>query len=58
VVQQVRDMRVNINDFNIGKLVSKGTFSSVNVVNEKSNGRVFAMKSITKFHPDVQKRVI
>jgi hypothetical protein len=51
-------MRICLEDFEVGRCLSKGgTFALIYLVKERSNGRVFVMKSKNKFDPNVQQRV-
>lgn len=41
-------LRVNLNDFNVQKIIGKGYFGDVNLVTEKVTGDVYALKKIRK----------
>ncbi|UYV61321.1 CIT [Cordylochernes scorpioides] len=45
---ELRQMRVNIKDFEMKKIIGQGHFGEVRVVREKSSGDVFAMKVLHK----------
>jgi hypothetical protein len=58
VVREVKEMRICLEDFEVGRCLSKGgTFGLIHLVKERSDGRVFVMKSTNKFDPNVQQRV-
>ncbi|KAK7069746.1 hypothetical protein SK128_005129, partial [Halocaridina rubra] len=56
-VAEVRNMRVNLNDFEQKKVIGKGHFGVVQVVREKATGNVFALKSLRKSETLSQKHV-
>ncbi|XP_036451227.1 myotonin-protein kinase isoform X2 [Colossoma macropomum] len=54
LVRQVKKTRIKRNDFNILKVIGRGTFSEVAVARMRSNQRVYALKIMNKW--DLLKR--
>lgn len=48
VVQELRSLRVSVNDFVLKGVVGRGHFGEVRVVSERSSGQVLAMKVMKK----------
>lgn len=47
--REIRDKRVNFDDFETIKIIGRGAFGTVDLVRRKSNGQVYAMKTLSKF---------
>lgn len=48
VVQELRSLRVNVDDFVLKGVVGRGHFGEVRVVSERGSGRILAMKVMKK----------
>lgn len=48
VVQELKQLRVNILDFEIKDVIGRGHFGEVHIVKEKQTGDIYAMKTIKK----------
>ncbi|XP_077995775.1 citron Rho-interacting kinase-like [Glandiceps talaboti] len=48
VVQELRQLRLSISDFEVKNVIGRGHFGEVQVVREKSSGDVYAMKTLKK----------
>lgn len=48
IVVELSKLRVNINDFEVKKVIGRGHFGDVQVVREKQTGSVYAMKILRK----------
>ncbi|XP_077302884.1 citron rho-interacting kinase sticky [Arctopsyche grandis] len=48
IVSQLKQMRVNISDFEVKDLIGRGHFGEVHVVREKCTGDIYAMKTLKK----------
>lgn len=47
--KEIRDKRVNFDDFETIKIIGRGAFGTVDLVRRKSTGQVYAMKTLSKF---------
>ena len=47
--QDVRQRRLNFNDFESIKIIGRGAFGTVDLVRQKLSGQVYAMKTLSKF---------
>ncbi|CAM4791193.1 unnamed protein product [Rotaria magnacalcarata] len=47
--RDIRDKRVNFNDFEPIKIIGRGAFGTVDLVRQKPSGQVYAMKTLSKF---------
>jgi len=47
--RDIRDKRVNFDDFETIKIIGRGAFGTVDLVRRKATGQVFAMKTLSKF---------
>ncbi|CAF3858340.1 unnamed protein product [Rotaria sp. Silwood1] len=47
--REIRDKRVNFDDFEIIKIIGRGAFGTVDLVRRKATGQVYAMKTLSKF---------
>ncbi|CAF3673868.1 unnamed protein product [Rotaria socialis] len=47
--RDIRDKRVNFNDFEPIKIIGRGAFGTVDLVRRKPSGQVYAMKTLSKF---------
>ena len=47
--REIRDKRVNFDDFELIKMIGRGAFGTVDLVRGKANGQVYAMKTLSKF---------
>ncbi|XP_045137030.1 citron rho-interacting kinase-like [Portunus trituberculatus] len=56
-IHEVRNLRVNLNDFEQKKVIGKGKFGVVQVVREKATGNVYALKILRKSDTLSQKHV-
>ncbi|CAF5200941.1 unnamed protein product [Rotaria magnacalcarata] len=45
--RDIRDKRVNFNDFEPIKIIGRGAFGTVDLVRQKPSGQVYAMKTLT-----------
>lgn len=48
IVEETRQLRVNIKDFNVRSQIGQGYFGNVHLVVEKHTGDIYAMKKIKK----------
>ena len=48
VVTKLRKLRVNVEDFELRKVIGRGHFGEVHLVKEKQTGDVYTMKIIKK----------
>ena len=48
MMEQVRELRLSITDFDVKDVIGRGHFGDVQVVKEKSTGDVYAMKVLRK----------
>jgi serine/threonine protein kinase len=47
--RDVREERINFNDFESIKVIGRGAFGTVDLVRLKASGQVYAMKTLSKF---------
>ncbi len=47
--RDIRDKRVNFDDFETIKIIGRGAFGTVDLVRRKATGQVYAMKTLSKF---------
>ncbi len=47
--REIRDKRVNFDDFETIKIIGRGAFGTVDLVRRKATGQVYAMKTLSKF---------
>lgn len=47
--RDIRDKRVNFDDFEPIKIIGRGAFGTVDLVRRKATGQVYAMKTLSKF---------
>ncbi|XP_038054826.1 citron Rho-interacting kinase-like isoform X2 [Patiria miniata] len=47
-INEVKNLRISINDFEVKKVIGRGHFGEVQVVREKTSGDVYAMKILRK----------
>ena len=47
--REIRDKRVNFEDFEAIKIIGRGAFGTVDLVRRKTTGQVYAMKTLSKF---------
>ena len=47
--RDIRDKRVNFDDFEAIKIIGRGAFGTVDLVRRKATGQVYAMKTLSKF---------
>lgn len=47
--RDIRDKRVNFDDFEAIKIIGRGAFGTVDLVRRKGTGQVYAMKTLSKF---------
>ncbi|CAF3799316.1 unnamed protein product [Rotaria magnacalcarata] len=47
--REIRDKRVNFDDFEIIKIIGRGAFGTVDLVRRKATGQVYALKTLSKF---------
>lgn len=47
--REIRDKRVNFDDFETVKIIGRGAFGTVDLVRRKATGQVYAMKTLSKF---------
>ena len=47
--REIRDKRVNFDDFEMVKIIGRGAFGTVDLVRRKTTGQVYAMKTLSKF---------
>ena len=48
LVTEVRTLRLNIRDFELKKLIGRGHYGEVQVVQEKKSGHIYALKIMRK----------
>lgn len=48
IVQEVKKLRVNTNDFKFIRSLAKGQFGEISLVRSHSDNRVYAMKTLCK----------
>ncbi|KAL0268687.1 UNVERIFIED_CONTAM: hypothetical protein PYX00_010527 [Menopon gallinae] len=48
LVTEIKSLRVNVNDFELGSLIGRGHFGEVRVVKEKQTSDIYAMKILKK----------
>ncbi|XP_023210803.1 serine/threonine-protein kinase MRCK alpha-like [Centruroides sculpturatus] len=49
VVQNIKNLRLTKDDFEILKVIGRGAFGEVAVVKQKTNGKIYAMKILNKW---------
>ncbi|KAJ8916601.1 hypothetical protein NQ315_000246 [Exocentrus adspersus] len=54
-VKELKQLRVNVTDFEIKDVIGRGRFGEVHLVKEKQTGDVYAMKTLRKFDSDTKK---
>ena len=47
--RDIREKRVNFDDFETIKIIGRGAFGTVDLVRRKGTGQVYAMKTLSKF---------
>ncbi|CAF1596153.1 unnamed protein product, partial [Adineta ricciae] len=47
--REIREKRVNFDDFETIKIIGRGAFGTVDLVRRKATGQVYAMKTLSKF---------
>ncbi len=47
--RDIRERRINFNDFESIKIIGRGAFGTVDLVRQKASGQVYAMKTLSKF---------
>ncbi|CAF1430443.1 unnamed protein product [Adineta ricciae] len=47
--REIREKRVNFDDFETLKIIGRGAFGTVDLVRQKPSGQVYAMKTLSKF---------
>ncbi|CAF2742071.1 unnamed protein product [Rotaria sp. Silwood2] len=47
--REIRNQRVNIDDFETIKIIGRGAFGTIDLVRRKATGQVYAMKTLNKF---------
>ena len=47
--KEIREKRVNFDDFETLKIIGRGAFGTVDLVRQKPSGQVYAMKTLSKF---------
>lgn len=47
--QEIRQKRINFNDFESIKIIGRGAFGTVDLVRLKLSGQLYAMKTLSKF---------
>jgi hypothetical protein len=47
--REIREKRVNFDDFELIKIIGRGAFGTVDLVRRKPTGQVYAMKTLSKF---------
>ena len=47
-INEVKSLRISINDFEVKDVIGRGHFGEVQVVREKASGDVYAMKVLRK----------
>jgi serine/threonine protein kinase len=47
--REIREKRVNFDDFEAIKIIGRGAFGTVDLVRRKATGQVYAMKTLSKF---------
>ncbi|CAF5144977.1 unnamed protein product, partial [Rotaria sp. Silwood1] len=47
--RDIRERRINFDDFETIKIIGRGAFGTVDLVRRKSSGQVYAMKTLSKF---------
>lgn len=52
-VKEIKQLRVNLSDFEIKNVIGRGHFGEVHLVKEKQTGDLYAMKTLKKFDKDV-----
>lgn len=58
LMSEVKNLRVNINDFEVKHVIGRGHFGEVHVVKERQTGDIYAMKKVRKFENSEQKVAI
>lgn len=48
LVTEIKSLRVNVNDFELGALIGRGQFGEVRVVKELQTNDIYAMKILRK----------
>lgn len=48
-IRDIRDKRVNFDDFETIKIIGRGAFGTVDLVRRKATGQVYALKTLSKF---------
>ncbi|UJR14847.1 hypothetical protein I4U23_001832 [Adineta vaga] len=47
--RDIREKRINFDDFELIKIIGRGAFGTVDLVRRKTSGQVYAMKTLSKF---------
>ncbi|CAF1345811.1 unnamed protein product [Didymodactylos carnosus] len=47
--RDIKEKRVNLDDFSMLKVIGRGAFGEVHLVRKKTSGQIFAMKTLSKF---------
>ncbi len=55
ISRDIRDERINFNDFEPIKVIGRGAFGTVDLVRLKSSKQVYAMKTLSKYEMVKQK---
>lgn len=58
LIYEVKQLRVNITDFEVKNVIGRGYFGEVHVVKERQTGDVYAMKKVRKFESSEQKAAV
>lgn len=54
-IKELKQLRVNVTDFEIKDVIGRGHFGEVHLVKEKQTGDVYAMKTLRKFDSDTKR---